>query len=339
MRILVDAMGGDNAPKAVVEGAVLAAKEYREDIVLVGREEEIRRYLVGAPENVSVVHADEAVDMHDDPTRVLRTKKHSSMAVALTMLRNNEGDALVSAGSSGALLTGATLFAKRIPGVKRGALAPLMPTKTGNVLLVDGGANTECTPEYLLQFGCMGSIYMKKVQGIAAPRVALLNNGTEDTKGCALQKEAYRLLQDAGERGLLHFIGNVEARDVPMGICDVLVADGFSGNIFLKSVEGTAMYIGGLFKNLFLTNGRTKLAYLLVKPFMKDFKRRLSYEETGGAPFIGISKGIIKAHGAADANAVKNAVRQAIQFCGSGVIEEISRNIQDMTEENEENKK
>lgn len=334
MKIIVDAMGGDHAPEAIVKGAVMAAREFKEEIVLVGKEDVIRSLLEkeGADLNgITIRNATEEVDMHDDPSTVLRTKKDSSMAVALNMLAKGEGDALVSAGSTGALLSGATLFVKRIKGIRRGALAPMLPTKTGKALLIDCGANVECTPEYLLQFGFMGSFYMKRMMGVENPRVGLVNNGTEDTKGGKLQKEAYALLKKAGEEGRINFIGNVEGRDVPMGVCDVVVCDGFTGNILLKTVEGVANFLVGMVKGLFMENVRTKLAYLMVKPGMHKFKKTLNYKETGGAPFIGISKPVIKAHGSADAFTFRSAIQQAIIYTNSGIISEISDNIQYMT--------
>ncbi len=220
MKIAVDAMGGDNAPEAVVCGAVRAAQNYHEEIILVGQEDKIREVLKAHnAENtpgITILHAPDLVDMHDDPATVLRAKPQSSMAVALNLVKKGEADAIVSAGSTGALLSGATLFCKRIKGVRRGAVAPVMPCKGGQVLLIDAGANTECTPEYLLQFGVMGSLYMQKIKGIANPRVGLVNNGSEDSKGDPLRKEAYALLKAAGEAGHINFVGNVEGRDVPM---------------------------------------------------------------------------------------------------------------------------
>lgn len=249
MKIAVDAMGGDNAPEAVVCGAVRAAQNYHEEIILVGQEDKIREVLKAHnAENtpgITILHAPDLVDMHDDPATVLRAKPQSSMAVALNLVKKGEADAIVSAGSTGALLSGATLFCKRIKGVRRGAVAPVMPCKGGQVLLIDAGANTECTPEYLLQFGVMGSLYMQKIKGIANPRVGLVNNGSEDSKGDPLRKEAYALLKAAGEAGHINFVGNVEGRDVPLGACDVAVCDGFAGNVMLKTIEGVAKFMAG----------------------------------------------------------------------------------------------
>lgn len=334
MKIIVDAMGGDNTPEAAVKGAIMAAKEFNKEIILVGNETAIRSVLKAEnadSDQIRVVNAATEVDMHDDPASVLRVKKDSSMAVAINLLVSGEGDALVSSGSTGALLSGATLFVKRIKGIRRGALAPIMPTKTGKVLLIDGGANVECTPEYLLQFGFMGSFYMKKMLGIENPRVGLVNNGAEDSKGGALQKAAYALLKKASDEGRINFIGNVEGRDVPLGACDVAVCDGFTGNILLKTVEGVAKFLVDMLKNVFSQSLATKLAYLLVKPGMKNFKKALNYKEVGGAPFLGISKPVIKAHGSSDALAFCSAIRQAIIYAESGIISEICDNIQYMT--------
>ena len=335
MKIIVDAMGGDNAPEAIVRGGVLAAKQFEEDIVLVGQEERLRAVLkADGAENVphlSIVHASELVDMHDDPATVLRKKPDSSMAVALKMVQKGEGDAIVSAGSTGALLAGATLFCKRIKGIRRGALAPVMPCAGGQVLLVDAGANTECTAEYLLQFAFMGSLYMQKIMGIPKPRVGLVNNGSEDSKGDTLRLEAYQLLKAAGDAGRLHFVGNVEGRDVPLGGCDVAVCDGFSGNVMLKTLEGTAKFMPAELKKVFLRSVGTKLGYLLVRGGLDDFRGLFNQDKIGGAPFLGIAHPVIKAHGSSNETAAMNAVRQAIEFCRSGLIEEVTANMEYMT--------
>ncbi len=335
MKIIVDAMGGDNAPEAIVRGGVLAAKQFGEDIVLVGQEERVRAILradgaEGIP-HLSIVHAPDVVDMHDDPATVLRKKPGSSMAAALKMVQRGEGDAIVSAGSTGALLAGATLFCKRIKGIRRGALAPVMPCAGGQVLLVDAGANTECTAEYLLQFAFMGSLYLRKLMGVDRPRVGLVNNGSEDTKGDALRLEAYRLLREAGEAGRLNFVGNVEGRDVPLGACDVAVCDGFAGNVMLKTIEGTAKFLSSELKQVFLRSAGTKLGYLLVKRGLDDFRSLFDQDKIGGAPFLGIAHPVIKAHGSSNETAAMNAVRQAIEFCRSGLIEEITANMEYMT--------
>lgn len=337
MRIIVDAMGGDNAPEAIVRGGVMAAKRFEEEIVLVGQEERIRAILKSnGSENIphlSIIHAPDIVDMHDDPSTVLRKKPESSMAVALKLVQKGEGDAIVSAGSTGALLSGATLFCKRIKGIRRGAVAPVMPCAGGKVLLIDGGANTECTAEYLLQFGFMGSLYMQKIMGVEKPRVGLVNNGSEDTKGDALRLESYQLLKAAGDAGRLNFVGNVEGTDVPKGACDVAVCDGFAGNVMLKTIEGVAKFMSGELKKVFLRSAATKLAYLLVKDGLSDFRALFDQDQIGGAPFLGISCPVIKAHGSSNETAAMNAVRQAIEFCRSGLIQEITEQVRFMTVE------
>ena len=331
MKIAVDAMGGDNAPEAVVCGAIRAAQTFHEEIVLVGQEDKIQAILAahGAQNTpgLTVLHAPDLVDMHDDPATVLRAKPQSSMAVALNLVKKGEADAIVSAGSTGALLAGATLFCKRIKGVRRGALAPVMPCKNGQVLLIDAGANTECTAEYLLQFGVMGSLYMEKIKGVQRPRVGLVNNGSEDSKGDPLRKEAYALLKAAGDAGQIHFVGNVEGRDVPLGACDVAVCDGFAGNVMLKTIEGVAKFMAGEIKQVFLANLGTKLAYLACKKGMDEFRSQFDQDAVGGAPFIGISRPVIKAHGSSNEIAFMNAIRQAIEYKKSGMIEAVEANV------------
>ncbi len=331
MRIIVDAMGGDNAPLAPVLGALDAAKACTAQITLVGREAQIRALLqeqkLTLPENVDIRNAEDVVDMHDDPASVVRKRKDSSMIVGLQALANGEGDAFVSAGSTGALLSGATLIVKRVKGVRRAAMGPAMPNKKGgHTVIVDCGANAECTPEFLLQFALMGSLHTQKYHHVDKPRVGLLNIGTEDTKGTPLQKEAYALLTQAHEQGLLNFVGNVEARDVPLGAVDVVVWDGFSGNVLLKSIEGTAMYMGSLLKHrVFGRNLLSGLGYLLCKPGVRELMSMLDYRTIGGTQFLGIKKPVIKAHGSSDALAFRNAVIQAchaVEFDFAGELEE-----------------
>lgn len=335
MNIIIDAMGGDNAPEAAVCGGILAAKAYDEDIILVGDEKQILQILAAKgtePDaRLSVVNAAQTVSMHDDPATVLRSKPDSSMAVALKLLKGGEGDAVVSAGSTGALLTGATLYGGRIKGIRRAALAPLMPCASGQVMLVDAGANTECTPEYLLQFGCMGSLYMEKMLHISRPRVGLVNNGTEESKGDALHRETYELLNKAGEAGLIYFVGNVEGSGVAQGACEVAVCDGFSGNILLKTIEGVARFMSGEIKKVFMRNTATKLAYLPCKKGMDEFRALFDQDAIGGAPFLGIAKPVIKAHGSSSEIAFQSAVRQAIAYADSGMIEAVKENIKYMT--------
>ena len=318
MKIIVDAMGGDNAPMEIVKGALAGQKHWGVDIALTGDESAIRDALAQCgqrelPQRMEIIPTTQTVDMCDDPATVFRRKKDTSMGVGLTMLREGKADALVSAGSTGALLTGATLLVKRVRGIRRASMAPAMPTKAGHkVIVCDCGANAECTPEFLLQFGLVASAYSKYTLGVENPKVGLLNIGTEDSKGTQLQKDAYALLKDAADKGLLNFTGNVEARDVPLGAVDVVVCDGFNGNILIKSIEGTAMFMGSMLKRMFKKNLGSKLGYLLCKSGVKDLMKLLDYREIGGTQFLGIKKPVIKAHGSSDALAFRNAVKQAM---------------------------
>lgn len=333
MKIILDAMGGDHAPEAPVLGAVQAARDFGAQITLVGMGEKILEVLRAhnisdLPSGIEIANADEVVDMHDDPANVIRKKKNSSMVIGLKMVADGEGDAFVSAGSTGALLSGATLIVKRVKGIRRAAMGPVMPNKAdGKTVILDCGANAECTPEFLLQFGLVGSLYAKKYLGVENPKVGLLNIGTEDTKGTPLQKEAYALLQKAGEQGLLNFVGNVEARGVPLGEVDVVVCDGFAGNVLLKSIEGTAMFMGSLMSKMFKKNIFSKLAALLVMKDIKAFKKLLDYREIGGTQFLGIKKPVIKAHGSSDALAFCNAIKQAMDAAGSDISEELEQGL------------
>ena len=334
MKIIIDAMGGDNAPQAIVEGALKAAEEFGAEMILVGRGEEILSAMRGCgydtlPKGVEICHADDVVDMHAEAAEVVKQHKGSSMVKGLKMLADGEGDAFISAGNTGALLTGATLLVKRIKGVRRAAFAPALPIGKGTIL-VDAGANVVCTPEFLLQFGCMGSFYAQKAQGKTNPRVALLNNGVEDSKGDDLHKEAYRLLKEAGEKGIINFVGNIEAREAVGGDIDVIVADGFSGNVFLKTIEGTALYMAGLIKGMFYKNLLTKIGALLCKKG-EDIKKALDYREVGGSLILGISKPVIKAHGSSDARAIRGAIRQAIQAVESNYCADIKDHVQAMS--------
>ena len=330
MKIILDAMGGDNGVRAAVEGAIEAVKRYEEQVVLVGKENEIApllKELGGEGLGLTVVNATEVVTMEDDAQAPVRTKKDSSLAVALNLLANGEGDALVSAGNTGAVLTGATLVIKRIKGVRRAALVPTLPTAKGGAVLIDCGANVTCTPEYLIQFAHMGAIYAEKQLGIKAPKVGLVNNGAEETKGTEVYIEANRLMREAKARGEINFIGNVEGRDVPMGACDVVVCDGFIGNVLLKSIEGTAMYLVKEIKGMFMQSMKTKVAALLMKSSLAEFKKKLDYTEVGGAPLLGIAKPVIKAHGSSNANAIRGAINQAILYARSGTIAEIEKRL------------
>ena len=332
MKIIVDAMGGDNAPMEIVKGALAGQKHWGVDIVLTGDENAIREALTrcGQPEvpaGMEIISTSQTVEMCDDPATVFRRKKDTSMGVGLTMLREGQGDALVSAGSTGALLTGATLITKRIHGIRRAAMAPVIPTTTGQAVLIDCGANAECTPEYLVQFAYLGNFYAQQVLGLAKPRVGLLNIGAEDSKGTDLQKQTLARLRQAAEEGHLHFIGNIEAKEAIKGGCDVIVTDGFSGNILLKTMEGVGSFAGSALKGMFKKNLLTKLAALAVMPGLNDFKAKLDPNKVGGTAFIGIARPVIKAHGASNAEAIENAIGQAAAFARSGLIEKIEENV------------
>ena len=337
MKIILDAMGGDHAPEAPVLGAIDAARAFGLEVTLVGRGAAILEVLEkhgirNLPQGVEISNADDVVDMHDDPGSVIHKRKNSSMVVGLKLLSQGEGDALVSAGSTGALLTGATLIVKRIKGIRRAAMGPSLPNKTGGkTVIVDCGANAECTAEFLLQFGLVGSAYAKKQLGIDNPRIGLLNIGTEDTKGTQLQKDAYALLMQAKEDGLLNFVGNVEARDVPLGAVDVVVCDGFSGNVLLKSIEGTAMFMGSLMKHkIFKRSFFSKLGYLLCKPGVDEVMKMMDYREFGGTQFLGIKKPVIKAHGSSDALAFRNALKQAADAAENDFSAELEQSLQQL---------
>ena len=332
MKIIVDAMGGDNAPQAIVQGALDAHKQHGVDILLVGRAADVLRAVEACgektlPAGVELKDASEVVEISDDPATAFKMKKDSSLTVGLNLLKAGEGDAFVSAGSTGALLSGATLLVKRIRGIRRAAMGPVIPVLGGKAILCDCGANAECTPEYLMQFAYLGNYYAKRVLGVEKPRVALLNIGAEEEKGDALCHETYALLQAASEEGRLHFTGNIEASDVMMGGADVVVADGFSGNVMLKSLEGTGKFLLKELKKMFLSSTKTKLAAAMVKSDMADMKKLLDPSEIGGTPFLGISKPVIKAHGSSDARAICNAVLRAKEYAESGFIADIEANI------------
>lgn len=332
MKIIVDAMGGDNAPQAVVQGALDAHRLHGVDIILVGRMAEVLRAVEACgeknlPAGVEIRDASEVVEIADDPATAFKMKKDSSLTVGLNLLKAGEGDAFVSAGSTGALLAGATLLVKRIRGIRRAAMGPVIPTAGGKAILCDCGANAACTPEYLLQFAYLGSYYAQKACGIENPRVALLNIGAEEEKGDDLRHEAYALLQEAGDAGRIRFIGNIEANDAMLGGADVIVADGFSGNIMLKSVEGVGKFLLKELKKMFLSSAKTKLAAGLVKSDLADMKKLLDPSEIGGTAFLGISKPVIKAHGSSDARAICNAVLRAKEYAESGFIADVERDI------------
>ena len=335
MKIIVDAMGGDNAPLAVVQGALEAHEQYGTDVILVGRTAEVLRAVEAAggktlPAGVEIRDASEVVEISDDPATAFKRKKDSSLTVGLRMLRDGEGDAFVSAGSTGALLAGATLVVKRIRGIRRAAMGPVLPTAEGKMLLCDCGANAECTPEYLLQFAYLGNYYAKRLLGVERPRVALLNIGAEAEKGDPLRREAHALLTEAAEAGRIRFVGNLEAGDAMLGGADVLVTDGFTGNVMLKSLEGTGRFLLKSLKEMFLSSTKTKIAAGLVKKDLAGMKALLDPSEVGGTPFLGISKPVIKAHGSSDARAIRNAVFRAEEYAASGFIADIEANIEAM---------
>ena len=323
MRIIVDAFGGDNAPVEILKGAAKAIVAYDCDIVLTGDEEKIRQ---AAQENgisldrMEIVHSSDVMTMVDHPKSILREHKECSMAVALRLLAEGKGDAVVSAGSTGALLMGGTFIVKRIKGVSRPALAPIMPSDDQPFMLIDSGANADCRPEMLLQFAHMGSIYMSHMfPREGGPRVGLLNVGTEDTKGGELQLATFPLLKESG----LNFIGNVEARDVPAGVADVVVADGFSGNVLLKTMEGTVDMLLKNLKESFTSTLLTKIGAALVLPGLRKLKKKLSTSEYGGAVLLGVNKPVIKAHGNSKADGFCSAIRIAAEFAASGAIAQI----------------
>lgn len=326
MKIIVDGYGGDNAPLETVKGCRLAADEYGVGIILTGKEsgitEAARRSGISL-EGISIINADDIITMEDSPRSIAKEKSGSSMAVGLKALSDGMGDAFVSAGNTGALVIGSTHTVGRIKGIKRVALAPIMPSDTGCFMLIDGGANAVCTPEMLRQFALMGSAYMDRIMHIPHPRVGLVNIGSEESKGAELQREAYKLIQSTA----CNFTGNLEARDIPRGVCDVVVADGFTGNVVLKLTEGCGMVIMNNLKGIMTQNLKSKIAGMLVKGGLKQLKKKLDYTEYGGAPLMGTAKPVIKAHGSSNANAFKNAIRQAVGFIDEEVIKEIARTL------------
>ena len=324
MKIAVDVFGGDNAPQAVLDGCMLALKQQPEiALILVGKEDVIQAYLsehTHDASRIAVRHAPDYISSHEQPTVAIKKKTESSLVQTLRCVANGEAGAMVSAGSTGALLTGATLIVRRLKGVKRPALAPILPTRDGYVLLIDCGANVDCKPSYLQQFALMGSHYMKNVMGVENPRVGLLNNGTEAEKGNELTKATYPLL----EKTPVNFVGNCEGRDVVSGDFDVVVCDGFAGNLVLKNTEGVASLMSKMLKDELLGDTRSKLGALFAKKALKRLKARMDYTEYGGAPLLGINGGIIKAHGSSNAKAFAAAIRQASAYLKGNVTEAIA---------------
>ena len=323
MKIIVDVMGGDNAPAETVKGAVLAAQELDAAFILVGNQEEIQKTAAEQDLDLSgmeIVHADEVITMEDDPLCVTRKKANSSMSVGLKLLAEGKGDAFVSTGNTGALFTGATLIVRKVKGLQRAGIGTVLPFQTP-VLLLDTGANVTVTEDVLDQFAMMGSAYMRMMYGIETPRVGLLNNGVEECKGTPLQQAAYKLLSANPD---INFVGNIEGSVLPFDTCDVIVTDGFTGNILLKSSEGVLKLMLKKLKGMFKGSLRGVVAYLLLKPALKDLKKSFDPAETGGAPILGISKPVIKAHGSSDAKAFKNAIKQAVAYANTNAIGELS---------------
>jgi len=323
--ITVDARGGDNAPMEVVKGCISALdRDERVEIALVGQEDVIHSIIGNYKNNrLKIIDATQVITNEDEPVKAIRRKKASSMVIGMDMVKKREAEAFISAGNTGALMAGALFRIGRIEGIDRPALAPIIPTLKGGAMLIDAGANADCKPNNLLQFALMGSAYMNRVMEIEDPRVALVNIGSEPGKGNQLTKEAYKLLQDAR----LNFVGNIEARDILEGNADVLVCDGFVGNIVLKLTEGLAMFIFSQLKAEFTANTISKIAAAILKPGLIRFKNKLDYKEYGGAPLLGVNGGCIKAHGSSDAKAIENAVMQAVKFLDMKVLEKIKADI------------
>lgn len=327
MKIIVDAFGGDNAPLEILKGCMSAVSEYGMDVVLVGRKKELEKVI--EQNNILMYHmtiedAADVITMNDDPASIMKFKKNSSMAVGLRLLAEGKGDAFLSAGNSGALVFGATMIVKRIKGIKRCAFAPVIPKEEGCFMLIDSGANVECRPEMLRQFGIMGSAYMEKVMKVKNPRVGLANVGTEEHKGGSFQHQTYNLLKESP----VNFVGNVEARDIPINAADVIVTDGFTGNIILKLYEGVSMTLLGKIKEILQKSFKTRLAGAMILSDMREMKKKIDYNEFGGAPIMGISKPVFKVHGNATAKTVKSALRLTAEYVNGNVIEQISETIE-----------
>jgi glycerol-3-phosphate acyltransferase PlsX len=323
MKIIVDGMGGDNAPREIVKGSVEAVMEFGVNIILTGDgqrlEDELKK--LNAPmEHFKIIHTSQIISMEDKPVEAIKKKADSSMVKGMELVREDPGSVLISAGSTGALLAGGLLKVGRIKGISRPALTSVLPNRKNGTLLLDMGANTDIKPDNLVQFAMMGTVYMEKVLGRKNPTVGLLNIGTEETKGSELYKSAYQLLKEMKH---INFAGNVEARDVPEGVVDILVCDGFTGNIVLKYTEGLATTLFGMLKDEMMKTTRSKLGALLLKPGLRKFKKIMDYSEVGGAPLLGINGGIIKAHGSSNATAIKNAIRQGKLYLENGVLESI----------------
>ncbi len=330
MKIIIDAMGGDNAPFEIVKGACMASEKYKSKLVLVGDKPKIEacmKQLDADNRIIDIVHTDVQITMEDDPLSVVRSKKNSSMTVGLNLLAD-DGDAFVSAGNTGALHVGSSLIVRTIKGVQRSGIATIMPFERP-VLMLDSGANVNVTADYLVQWAHMGQIYMKNVMGVDSPTVGLLNNGAEEHKGTQIQIDAYAKLKADPN---LKFVGNIEGKELPTAPCDVLVTDGFTGNITLKLVEGLSKYFFGYIKTMYTQNLVTKMSYLAMKEQLRGMKHKFDASEYGGAPLLGLKKPVIKAHGSSDAKAIMNAVRQAEAFVKTGVIDEIATSLEALKE-------
>ncbi len=319
MKLILDAMGGDNAPLEILKGAAEALAEYSDiELILVGREQELREICEREKltlDRVEYIDAPDVVTMEDSAQTVVMSKKNSSMSLGLKALAAGRGDAFISAGNTGALMTGATLLVRCVKGVKRAAIATILPMDKP-VLMLDSGSNVVVTPEFLVQFGILGSVYMENLFNVERPRVGLLNNGTEEHKGTPMLVEAHEMLRNTKS---LNFVGNVEAKGIMTGDCDVLVTDGFTGNIVLKTIEGLSKFMMKKLKGLFMKNTLSKLSALLIKKEFTSLKKAFDASEYGGAPFLGISKPVFKAHGGSDARAIKNALRQAREYIAKDV--------------------
>lgn len=336
MRIAVDAMGGDNAPAAEVQGAIEAARAFGVEIVLVGDEQRIRAEAArhgGLPPTVTIVDASEVITPHEEPTKAVRAKPNASLVVAAQLVKEGKADALLSAGSTGALVVVATLGIGRVKGIERPALGPIFPTIADPVMVLDIGATPDPKPEYLVQYAIMGNIYAREVLGIAQPRVALLNNGTEAGKGSALTKATYPLLEQLKD---IHFIGNVEGRDVPFHRADVVVTDGFSGNIFLKTYEGVGMALMQAMKEALTSTPMASLGALLAKPALKKMAKKFDWAETGGALLLGLKAPIVKCHGSSGSKAIRGGIRVMQAALAGQVTAKLAAAISDANARNTE---
>lgn len=323
MKIIIDAFGGDNAPLEIIKGSALSVKELGAEIILTGSEATIRQVAQEnniSLDNIEIVDCDQVITMEDDPLAIRKYKKNSSMAVGFKLLNEGRGQAFISCGNSGAMCVGATMLAGRIKGIKRTAFAPVLPTESGMFMLLDGGANVDARPEMLCQFALMGSVYMEKVMKVQNPRVGLANVGVEEHKGNELYQQTYKMLKESK----LNFVGNVEGRDIPKGVCDVVVCDGFTGNLILKTYEGVAITLMKKIKHMFTDSTKGKLAAVLTMSDIKELKAKFDYNKYGGAPILGSSKPVFKAHGDSKAITLKNAVELSMNYVSGNAIGEIS---------------